>query len=498
MKVLKIISLLIVLAFMVSCDNATKGDVDSAKSTALLGLLPAAASDTTASCMGCHSETTTNGQKIKWAQAGWEESVHKNGYRVPIYGITSVQVSAISTPSTNTWGILGYEWEGSDAFYSNGSGCQVCHTKQGFRKKIAGEYAGTTDPYNNKLTNNLPAVSAGSALVSDPNTIDCFACHSPHQKGSFDVLIPNGTSVTLESGAVYSKSQGNLCASCHQARLGGKETPLEKIKSDLTGTTGNASVNRVTGHYGLQTDVLLGKGGAEFSGQTYSNGTHTSLPNANCVNCHMANDFTGTNITETRNLSPAVGGHSFTATGIVHGAPKANAAGCAYTGCHSLSTATSQAAATTGLYSATATATIGHRPKGAAYIQKDGLDPFAGINTAMKAMANPETNCSGLIATAYAMATVGNKALVWDTYLDGTTIKPTCKLPSTTVAKYAAPADADEKVKFLMATWNYSLVLEDKSYGVHNQKYLAQLAYDSCEALKAIVADTTTSCGTRP
>ena len=54
----------------------------------------------------------------------------------------------------------------------------------------------------------------------------------------------------------------------------------------------------------------------------------------------------------------------------------------------------------------------------------------------------------------------------------------------TTGGKWAGPpADAPYKLEHFAALYNYKLVLEDKSLGVHNAIYEIELLYDSLQAL---------------
>jgi hypothetical protein len=176
--------------------------------------------------------------------------------------------------------------------YSNGGGCQQCHTNEGF---IQFAKTGKVDD---------------KGFIANPSEIGCFTCHSPHERGNFS--LRKNDSVTLANGVAFSKEKGNLCANCHRARRTPKDEVRERnIPSDSWGA-----------HHGPQADMLLGTNGYEFPGRTYSKSAHALLPQANCVTCHM------TLPAGRYSLSPAIGGHSFNIGGEVHEEHKLNNAGC--------------------------------------------------------------------------------------------------------------------------------------------------------------------------
>jgi hypothetical protein len=472
---------------------------DTTKGIALAGLVKANASTIAAqeaansvvACKNCHSETTEIGNKIQWARAGWDESVHKNGYRKEMYGL----ISAVVPPTSASWAVIGYEWEGSNANYSNGGGCQVCHTKEGFRKKVAGTYGTGLSgaDLNLKTIHSLPDVSKD--LITYPSNIGCFACHSPHEKGNFDLLVPNGTKVTTEAGSEYTKSKGSVCASCHIARMGGKSTVAEIIQGYASvAVTSNLST-RMGPHYGPQTDMLLGKGGAEVPGKTYTNSIHTVIDGANCQSCHQVDDFNNSGQTSGDSLSPAVGGHSFAVTGIVHSSPKGIAKGCKTSGCHASAAA------------GTLSSDDGHKLKGDAFIGKDGTSGtkyYVALNAALVALANPAatTPCDGLLMEA---AVAKGGTLKFTTYPGGTVNSKRCKLSSDSGAitvkgggTGVVVGGTDDASKVARAVYNYRFVIEDRSFGIHNYKYATQLLVDSCEELKSIATSSLITCPTRP
>lgn len=482
MKTLKYILLIVIFGFLaLSCNNLSNDPLQSQSVTA-----------TTPTCFSCHGENTVLGNKVQWAQAGWADSVHANGIQGTIY-------ASYWSGAANIWYVAGYEWHGSDAFYSNGGGCQVCHTKEGFLKRVNGDY-GTVDW--TLASAFLTAIN--NDIITNPSNLTCFTCHSPHKNGDFTLNVLPTTTVTTQTGALYDKTKGSLCASCHQIRLNSYATANALITDDVVAGNLKSFASYWGSHHGPQTDVLLGKGGAEYPPLVYSNAAHTTNPDANCVNCHMADDFE--NITDPAlrlSLSPAVGGHSMAVVGIVHGAPAANKKGCTFTGCHLAANVTGKVFGAFG-----AIAADGYLAKNRAYVEKLGgsmtsTDHFAKINGLMKILASPgpTTQCGfnsggtggGLLQAALnfilnANVNTQTTYIKWQTMPDGTygdtTLldAPTCIHAGFSANIPAAAAGSDTE-KFAKALWNFKLVLEDKSMGIHNGTYIMELLYDSCTDL---------------
>jgi hypothetical protein len=588
-----------------------------------------------ATCFGCHSETTQLGIKIKWAEAGYDNSVHAHGQVERIYTQSLnggcppfVQATAATCtgqggthggaaggnvctmpPTTSptvcnlaggTWSApeldarvpngpgagqcpqfaqatatagtaqactvgggtfaaptctttnirtqngcetaggvwvgprfvwVGIEHAGSNAFYANSGGCQMCHTQEGFRKRVAKAYDPEDGSYSLQFGWNT-AAQVGSPtttpntpltrdVITNPSPLACFGCHTPHAIGSqdgrtLDQTVPVRTAVTTQTGAVWgnattgtNKAKGHLCAECHQIRLNNQPTTSASILANVTGT-GKFSVSASYGpHHGPQADMILGKGGAQYAGAAacgasctgtfafngvYGNSSHTANVNADCVSCHMQSDYSDINVTGSFAVDAAVGGHSFTNKGFVHGAEKGLAIGCGSVtdgvGCHTVAGVTGS----TGnqVRASTFTQTTGFLQAGEAFFQKS-TSPTAmvdskyqlKVNELLSRLANPSANCAGLLQDAVVAA---GGALSWATLFDGATTDPRCIFNGTTtgINKAAAPADDNTNLstRFLKGLWNFKFVfVEDKSFGVHNTTYALELLYDSCTDL---------------
>jgi hypothetical protein len=431
--------------------------------------------------------------------------------------------------------LTGIEHAGSNAFYANSGGCQICHTQEGFRKRVAGAYdvPGSYSiqfQWSTLAQVGSPSTTPNTPLTQDvilnPSPLGCFGCHTPHGIGTadnvhLDQTVPVGTAVTTQTGAIWgnattgtNKAKGHMCAECHQIRLNSQPSTSASILGSLTGT-GKFNVSAPYGtHHGPQADMILGKGGAEYSGTanggtftfagTYAHSNHSVNVNADCVSCHMQSDYADINVTGSFGVDAAVGGHSFTNKAFVHGAEKTLALGCGSVtdgvGCHTVAGVTGSSGNL--VASASIAKTFGYLQAGDAYFQKstsptsmvDSNYQFK-VNELLTRLANPSANCSGLLQSA---ATVAGGALGWTTMSDGFTIDPRCivngTLPGKGVNKAAAPADdnTNASVRFVKGLWNFKFWVEDKSFGVHNTTYLLELLYDSCTDLALLTGQ---SCG---
>ncbi len=187
-------------------------------------------------CFGCH-----NGQ-MDAMQGEWANSVHASG----------ANVDYTSRPAPFD--------------------CTKCHNQEGFIDQVS---TGTVNPpYENA------------------KGIGCFACHNPHETGSFELRTVEA--VTLPSGDIFDHGLGNLCVQCHQARR-----TADTITDDFQITSSHWGP-----HHGNQSDVLQGVNGYEnLPGFSGAQSHHRSVVENACVGCHMAN--------EQIHDGYEVGGHSF-------------------------------------------------------------------------------------------------------------------------------------------------------------------------------------------
>ena len=208
--------------------------------------------------------------------------------------------------------------------------CAPCHSHQGFLDVVSKNTPVTFTPTTadpTKFSNNYLVTASELAL---PGAISCFTCHSSlHTTYTTEDFFPLTTTaavpMTMYGGTKtinFAKSNGNLCAKCHQPRpitaASGNVINYASLVSAPTAVYNLSSISYRTGvHYGTQSAMAAGMGAVEF-GTGYTNSAHVA--NASCSSCHMA---TPTGL---------AGGHSFSAAG--------NFNGCNVSGCHTTMSAT--------------------------------------------------------------------------------------------------------------------------------------------------------------
>jgi Collagen triple helix repeat (20 copies)/Cytochrome c552 len=189
--------------------------------------------------------------------------------------------------------------------------CGNCHAIDGIEQRLDENviFAGTTGPVNLahgqiSYKNSSTSAISESAYAGHANVavVHCSTCHDtaagndPHLTGedyvagSFPLRVPSGADdeALLERSSAAGVSdgtpageygKGNACVWCHKSR---KDVTNYILAAD----NNNVSSMHWGPHEGPHSDVFTGKGGYEYSGKTYSNGSHQNLANG-CVNCHM-------------------------------------------------------------------------------------------------------------------------------------------------------------------------------------------------------------------
>jgi hypothetical protein len=294
-----------------------------------------------------------------------------------------------------------------DSSYANGEECQKCHTHEGFVEFVK---TGKIDP---------------KKVISNPSEIGCFTCHAPHETGNFS--LRKISKVTIANGAVFDKGKGNLCASCHQARV----TPKQEVRARaiMFGPWG--------AHHGPQSDMLLGTNAYEFAGKKYSASAHAILPKADCVTCHM------TQPTLRYALAPWIGGHSMKLEGEIHEEQKINPAGCLTSGCHSEM----------------------KQVPGKPLFDKSAAADYDGDGK----IETVQEEVQGLLER------LKNK--------QGTGLFQTMKDPIYNATGEFIVNKVVRSIEVVAALYDYKFVLEDGSRGVHNTKYAVQLLMDAIKTL---------------
>ena len=492
---------------LIACGDDTDSEAEKAETT-------------TSSCMTCHDGTSPLSQKILSAEAGWAASTHANGQRIPI-----LDQYYDSATGANEERIAGWYWGGSMSFMGNGSSCQTCHTNEGFVRLVGGGYPEPSDQSNTEV-DGLPMSLISDEIVQEvigaPSPPGCFTCHSPHSSGDFELRIPNGTPIqTSVLGTTYSKSKGSICVSCHSARvMNGRKAMFDSVldrilsqfhwdsKANVPAATpgGLASLGHYDGHYGVQSDVHLGSSGATYAGRDYTSNQHphSTEDEANCVSCHMnlRSDMMS-------HLSANLGGHSFDITAPTRAEERANYGGCEGSSCHNIVkrevTAVGQDSANgylrEGLQAFVYTVPT-PAPQGSSLTAGSKHNTAAKLSDIMVQLADPSNGCDGLLQRAFEQVTVsttdgaelGGSSILFHTdaydrcHVNGYAIAEGEEIPLVdTQTGTVVDWDTHDSTRLLKALWNFTLITNDKSQGLHNPTYALRLLYDTCEDLHLLV-----------
>lgn len=302
-----------------------------------------------------------------------------------------------------------YQWELSKHSYGgdyerNTNLCSNCHTTEGYMQMVNGK----------TVTSHVNGSPPG-----------CFACHSPHSRADFSLRTE--APVTILSAVVgvpdyvFDYGKGNLCASCHKTRA----IPAPKPDPTKTASTDTIKItsSRWYPHYGVQGQMLAGKGGFEFQGKTYSSSFHsmsTVIKDEGCIICHMADAPAGGGIG---------GGHTMNIEYLnTSGNPTYLLTGCTVAGCHT-----------------SAGFTIDYKQSQTKTHQL--------LDSLYKLLTPPVRNWINP-ATGLVNASATNPLRITPAYLSG-------------------------------ALFNYYFVEHDLSFGSHNTQYAQQLLEHSIEVLTA-------------
>jgi len=372
------------------------------------------------SCQQCHSATSDIGNKILGAQAGYESSGHLLGPRT----------YAEATIATNTGET--FIFHGSDAMYCNGSPCLKCHTHQGFVEYVT---TGTN----------------ASTVVPSASPPGCFTCHQPHENDDF--TLSTTAAVTLVNGTTsFDQGDGNLCATCHMA--------TGKVDDFVTGTFPKSIASYEGPHHGPQADFIMGvnywDSGQTMAGVSVHSKKSATGPQDSCVTCHHYLS------TSRQSGSLEMGGHGFYMSADVHGTEKDLGDVCLQ--CHT-GEFTTDFSGHANDFEANSIPALDYDGDS---VSENMLLEIKGLRDTLigyfgNGIANFTGNGTGAIvdaATGAADATSGEWHKNWD---------------------FASSVDVT-KVQ-AQSLWNFKYFMEDKSHGVHNPKFAAQILWDAIKNL---------------
>ena len=165
------------------------------------------------------------------------------------------------------------------------AGCAGCHSAQGFLIYLAQLQAGTS-------TRTIPTGS----ITWNANTVQpitCQVCHDPHAEGASSgepntatVRVTNNTPKLPGGFTATGVGRGAICITCHNSRNGEKVTGAGNATLHQDGDPNWGSLTTYSGpHEACQGDVLMGYN-AYFVGNGIYRSPHSLIVDT-CTNCHM-------------------------------------------------------------------------------------------------------------------------------------------------------------------------------------------------------------------
>ena len=321
--------------------------------------------------------------------------------------------------------------------------CAPCHSSQGFIAALE------ADP------DNFPAsITAPSAEEVQPQT--CVTCHDPHAEGS-TTGKPNNASVRVSGNTpnlpagfrAVGVGRGALCMTCHNSRRGNNQS------SQRNGARAP--------HGPSQADNLMGMN-FWFVAQNQRS-PHSFLTDT-CTNCHMEQ----TDPPEA--LSYNLGGtnHTFAADSAIcakcHGSFDADGLMAGFDAQHAMLGEKIGSAVMTRLN------TLGTFYGSTLIDLTTGLESSAGVTIATG--ANPVTKVelgSSHGRMAYIITVTNPISVTWDDGAGGTTTSSVStfevQIQYVLTAMGGTRLYLDDSTT-IKASWNYFMLLNDKSHGVHN------------------------------
>jgi hypothetical protein len=450
MKTTLVIALVLLAAGMVlftGCDQFAAADHDHGE---------------TEDCMSCHSGSTSIGNKILVATAQYENSGHYLGPRIG--------------PDEDASHL--YTHHGSNAMYANGvaygSSCAVCHTHQGF----VGAYGTDAD-----ITN-----------ANGDSQIGCFTCHAPHETGDFS--LRKETAVTLaDETTSFNLGAGNLCANCHLARS--VVADVIEVDADLMVQAGGVDLVDLSSHsgthHGPMADMLMGVNAGDAADYSALDNDHAYADG--CVSCHLTSYGDDTR----SSIALGVSGHAFYLQGDVHGSVKDITSTC--TACHDGTTAF----AFDDDSDFSAVSELAEADWDGDTVIEDVLVEINGLKTTL-------LNYFGAGANFYIEGTVDNaETTATDDFYyvaggdgDGPVINSSTEGDfNDTDGSSVWMVDWDFKGAVMTETageafWSFKYFIEDKSGGIHNPRFAAQMLYNAADSLSLTVGTAPANAYTAP
>jgi formate-dependent nitrite reductase cytochrome c552 subunit len=156
--------------------------------------------------------------------------------------------------------------------------CSGCHSANGFIAWSKADFSPLFD---------FEGVAVGADTVEP---ISCVACHDPHKQGTTTgepntaTVRLSGTTPELMSGIIATGvGRGATCMVCHNQRRGAYNT--SRRVGGVPEFGGNIEMNDQLPHHGAQGDIMMGENA--FFTEPGDIGAHAKYITDTCTNCHM-------------------------------------------------------------------------------------------------------------------------------------------------------------------------------------------------------------------
>jgi len=394
----------------------------------------------TNACFSCHGENAVEGMATRFARQLYNTSGHNLGMRTQT-------ATGSSEKFTFDEGTGAYTARSNMTLPGLGLiACNGCHNENSFKQML---------DLKKQNYNNATAVPA----VDSPLKIECFTCHEPHANNDYSIVKHGTDPVELCDGVTtFNGGKGNLCARCHR---------------QVNGPSAIAALNAATdrpfftwGHRPQAAEMVLGAGYIQFT-ENY-NGTgaplnykdekgypHSKIADS-CVGCHMLKG----------SATGPLAGHNFYLTDY----RSDTTSGCKT--CHATAFNSGNPFGGVGFKQASITVKLtdydGDGQANQLLVEIEGMRntliryfstdhgfqvsaPVPGPLTPVQNLINPGQPCSKF-----------NFHGDW-AFNDGNTFHWT-------------PAQAK-------SMWDFKIVVEDRSQGIHNPRLSARLLYDAIKNL---------------
>lgn len=353
--------------------------------------------------------------------------------------------------------------------------CMPCHSGQGF---VVSKIQDKPIVFPDQAFPGHPATVFEKGMTQG---IGCVTCHDPHLgtgKKSAQLRLESA-SFTAPMGFAVTAAESAACKKCH---IDKRDTTY--YQQFLTG-------GQTRGPHQTQTDMLAGKGGAEFSGNQYGSSSHTTQV-GECARCHMFS-WSGGPCCTAASCSPVAacgtyGGKAMTCSSTT-GKGTCNISCTQNSDCpdpgmtcdsHGRCADTSWGGHTFSMTYTDGTNTTHPHMSACRECHSEAVLPTFDRVLTDWAAGTGTRGIQGQIGSAADNADASSTSLLARL---GRKLSVALGQAETAAVPDAVPAGATLTTAQRQAYWNFWYVANDGSRGIHNTKYAVQLLCDSLKAL---------------